>query len=211
VGENWQERVSGWVAGTGCDAWIVQREVSDPVEYVNLWMRDASETFDPARAQAWLDWFDAQRIEAVGYGLVTLRRNERKDPIVRVDDLRAGPRPPAGADVVAWFERQEWLSQHADPLTTRYRRAAELHLTQHATHDGTEWTVETQLLSHGFWSQEVDPVALALVDGADGTVAMAEQLAVLASALDTPEPVLAAMAVPVVTQLVERGFLIPAD
>ena len=33
-GEDWRERVAGWVAGTGCDAWIVQREVSDPVEYV---------------------------------------------------------------------------------------------------------------------------------------------------------------------------------
>ena len=49
TGEDWQQRVAGWVAGTGCDAWIVQREVSDPVEYVNLWLRDASETFDPAR------------------------------------------------------------------------------------------------------------------------------------------------------------------
>jgi hypothetical protein len=34
---------------------------------------------------------------------------------------------------------------------------------------------------------------------------------VLASAFDTPESVLAAMAVPVVAQLVERGFLIPAE
>jgi hypothetical protein len=62
----------------------------------------------------------------------------------------------------------------------------------------------------GLWSQEVDPVALALIDGADGTVPMREQVAVLASAFDTPEPLLAAMAVPVVGQLVERGFLVPS-
>ena len=61
AGEDWHDRVAGWVAGTGCDAWIVQREVSDPVEYVNLWLRDASEAFDPARAEAWLDWFDARQ------------------------------------------------------------------------------------------------------------------------------------------------------
>src|SRR5262249_51927475 len=81
-GEDWRDRVAGWVAGTGCDAWIVQREVSDPVEYVNLWLRDANEPFDPARAQAWLDWFDAQKIEAVGYGLVTLRRSGPGGPAV---------------------------------------------------------------------------------------------------------------------------------
>jgi len=210
AGEDWRDRVTGWVAETGCDAWIVQRELSDPVEYVNLWMRDVGEAVDPARARAWLDWFDAHRIEAVGYGLVTLRRNERKDPVVRVSDLRGAPQPPTGADVVTWFERQEWLASHPDRLAQRYTRAHDLRLTQQASHDGSEWTVDTQVLAAGLWSQEVDPVTLALVSGADGTVMMAEQVAVLASAFDTPEPVLAAMAGPVVTQLVERGLLTPS-
>jgi methylase of polypeptide subunit release factors len=210
AGEDWHDRVTGWVEPTGCDAWIVQRELSDPVEYVNLWMRDAAEVVDPARVQAWLDWFDAQRIEAVGYGLVTLRRNDRKDPVIRISDLRAAPHPPAGADVAAWFERQEWLATHPDPLAARYTRAPELRLTQRASHDGTQWMVDTQMLAAGLWSQEVDPVALALVDGADGTVTMREQLAVLAAAFETPEPALAAMAGPVVSQLVERGFLVPS-
>lgn len=210
-GEDWTERVASWVAGTGCDAWIVQRELSDPIEYVDLWMRDAAEPTDPARVQAWLDWFDAHRIEAVGYGLVTLRRQNRRDPIIRVSDLRAAPRPPTGADVVAWFERQEWLATHPDPLAVRYTRAPGLRLTQHATHTGSDWAVDTQVLHHDLWSQEVDPVTLALIDGADGTVPMREQIAVLATALDTPEADLAAMAAPVVTQLVERGVLVPVS
>ena len=68
-----------------------------------------------------------------------------------------------------------------------------------------------KVLASGLWSQEVDPVTLALIDGADGTIPMREQVAVLAAAFDTPEPALAAMAAPVVTQLVERGLLIPAS
>ena len=55
----------------------------------------------------------------------------------------------------------------------------------------------------------MDPVALALVSGANGSTSIREQLAVLAAASYTAEPVLAAMAMPVVTQLVERGFLAP--
>ncbi len=55
------------------------------------------------------------------------------------------------------------------------------------------------------WSEEVDPVALALISGADGQVTVRDQLAVLAAAFDTPA--LATMAVPVVAHLVERGFL----
>jgi methylase of polypeptide subunit release factors len=214
TGEDWHERVAGWVEGSGCDAWIVQREVSDPVEYVNLWLRDASEAWDPARAQAWLDWFDAQHIEAIGYGLVTLRRNERKDPTVRVDDVRTATHPPSGADVAAWFERQDWLAAHPDLLAHPLRRAPGLRLSQQASFvdDAGDWDVDTQVLAQTTGlgrSQEVDPVALALVSGADGSVPMQEQVAVLASAFDTPEPLLAAMAVPVVTQLLERGFLLP--
>jgi methylase of polypeptide subunit release factors len=214
AGEDWHDRVAGWVAGTGCDAWIVQREVSDPVEYVNLWLRDASEPFDPARAEAWLDWFDENRIEGVGYGLVTIRRSGRDHPVVRVEDLRQAPELSLGAQVPGWFARQDWLAAHPDPLDVTFTRAAGLRLTQEADQDGTDWAVGQQVLTltDGLrWAEEIDPVALALVSGADGTVALRDQLDVLAAAFETPVRVLAAMAVPVVAHLVERGFLVPAD
>ena len=211
-GEDWRDRVAGWVAGTGLDAWIVQREVSDPVEYVNLWLRDASEPFDPGRAQAWLDWFDAAKAEAVGYGVVTLRRSGRDVPVVRAEELRQAPEPSLGAHVPAWFERQDWIAGH-DLLSAVFTRADGLRLTQEATFAGDDWAVDRQVLvqDEGLrWAEEVDPVALALVSGADGTVPLRDQLAVLAAAFDTPEPTLAAMAVPVVSHLVERGYLTPA-
>src|SRR5437763_1380735 len=43
AGEDWAARVAGWVAGTGLDAWIIQREVTDPVAYVQLWLADAGQ------------------------------------------------------------------------------------------------------------------------------------------------------------------------
>ncbi len=48
AGEDWSERVAGWFAGTGLDAWVIQREVADPMAYVNLWLADASEERRPA-------------------------------------------------------------------------------------------------------------------------------------------------------------------
>jgi hypothetical protein len=212
-GEDWRDRVAGWVAGTGLDAWIVQREVSDPVEYVNLWLRDASEPNDVGRAQAWLDWFDAAKAEGVGYGIVTLRRSGRDVPVVRAEELRQAPEPSLGAHVPAWFERQDWLARH-DVVDAVFIRAQRLRLTQEAAFAGDDWAVDRQVLvqDEGLrWAEEVDPVALALVSGADGTVPLRDQLAVLAAAFDTPEPVLAAMAIPVVSHLVERGYLIPAE
>jgi methylase of polypeptide subunit release factors len=211
AGEDWRERVAGWVAGTGCDAWIVQREVSDPVDYVTLWLRDASEQATEETRTEWLDWFDAHRVEAVGYGLVTVRRSGRDEPVVRVEELRQSVEQPMGVHIAQWWDRRDWLGSH-DLLAARYRRADGITLKQEASHDGDDWDVERQALAQtgGLrWAEEVDPVALALVSGADGTVPMRDQIAVLASAFDTPEPMLAAMATPLIEHLVERGFLVP--
>lgn len=37
----WDERVREWVESTGLDAWVVQRELADPISYVSLWVSDA--------------------------------------------------------------------------------------------------------------------------------------------------------------------------
>ena len=44
-------------SASGCDAWVVQRDVQDPAEYVELWLRDAAEQGTPvtrARYDRWL-------------------------------------------------------------------------------------------------------------------------------------------------------------
>ena len=41
--QNWSERVAGWLPEHGVDAWIWQREVAEPGEYVALWLRDGGE------------------------------------------------------------------------------------------------------------------------------------------------------------------------
>jgi methylase of polypeptide subunit release factors len=214
AGEDWVERVGGWLAGTGLDAWVIQREVSDPVAYVNLWLSDAGETTDPVRRAEWLDWFDAGKIEAVGLGLITLRNAGHDDPTVRIEDLRQPVEPPLGAAVTAWFERQDWLRAHPadDLLRTRLRAAPDLALHQEASLGADGWTVEHQRLAlrEGLrWSQEMDPVAVALVGGCDGSVALRDQLDLLAVAHEVDPALLAEVAVPIVAQLVERGFLLP--
>jgi methylase of polypeptide subunit release factors len=217
AGEDWTERVAGWVADTGLDAWIVQREVSDPVSYVNLWLADAAEApgDQPARAAEWLDWFDANKIEAVGLGLVTLRAAGHDVPSVRVEDLRQPVDQPLGEHVVAWFERQDWLrGMSAETIMdARLRMDADLQLRQEATHTADGWQVDRQLLAQTTglrWVEQVDPVVLALVSACDGTRTLGDQIDVLAAAHEVDPATLAEAAVPVVAHLVERAVLLPA-
>jgi hypothetical protein len=177
------------------------------MSYVRLWLADAAEGAD--RTGQWLDWFDANKVEAIGFGLVTLRAGGHANPTVRVEDLRQPVDQPLGEQVAAWFDRQDRL-RGEDPLRLRYRVAAGLRLHQEATLTATGWSVDRQVLAlpGGLrWSEETDPLVLALLGGCDGTLALQDQLTVLAAAHDVTEEALAEVAAPLVTHLVERGFL----
>ncbi|WP_141579240.1 class I SAM-dependent methyltransferase [Actinomadura sp. WMMA1423] len=95
-GVPWEERVGAWV--DGCDAWIVQRDVQDPAEYAELWLRDSCEAGTPeyrSRYEAWLDHFERENVTGIGFGWITLRRAERPD--VRIEELRHAVDQPVGA------------------------------------------------------------------------------------------------------------------
>jgi methylase of polypeptide subunit release factors len=216
TGEDWAERVTGWFAGTGLDVWVIERELADPVAYVDLWLTDAAEEDNPQRAAAWLDWFDAHKVEGIGFGLVTVRRAEHFDPIVRVESLRQQLSHPFGDEVARWFERQDWLRLRPRPASLpaeRYLAAPGLTLHQEAEIGVSGWDVTRQVLvqTEGLrWSEEIDPVLLALVGGCDGSVPLLDQVTVLAAAYDAPVETFAAMAAVIVPGLVEHGFLEPA-
>ncbi|MFC8618756.1 methyltransferase [Micromonospora purpureochromogenes] len=214
AGEEWHERVAGWFAGTGLDAWVIQREVADPMAYVNLWLTDVGEATDPQRMAAWLDWFDAHKVEAIGFGIVSLRRSGHADPVIRIEDLRQRVEPPMGDRIATWFDRQDFLRvRDTDALLAeRYRAAEGLQLRQEATMGDEGWAVERQVLTmpHGLrWSEEVDPLVLALVGGCDGRLALRDQLALLAAAHDVTPQELAEAAGPIVAHLIERGIIEP--
>ncbi|MBT8224817.1 MAG: methyltransferase [Dactylosporangium sp.] len=217
TGQPWQDRVAGWLADTGLDAWVVQRDVSDPAGYVDLWLSDAAEdpTTRPARAAAWLDWFDANKVEGIGFGLITLRAGGHADPTVRLEDLRQPLPSPLGPLVTAWFDRQDWLRERpgARLLEARFRTAPGLVLRQEATLGAAGWDVERQVVAETTglcWTQEVDPVAVALISGCTGQLALGTQLDLLAAANQVERDLLAEVALPLVGQLVERGLLLPA-
>ena len=115
---DWQERVAGWVAGRGCDAWIWQREVADPAEYVTLWLRDAGLAPGSAewgeRYDAWLDWFARAGVVAVGMGFVSLWRSGAADPVFVAEDVPQAVEQPVGAELPAWIGRQRWLAATDD-------------------------------------------------------------------------------------------------
>ncbi|MFF0573127.1 DUF7059 domain-containing protein [Streptosporangium saharense] len=101
-GEDWRDRVGGWLAGTGCDGWVVQRDVQDPAEYAELWLRDAAEQGTPRYRELyddWLGWFEAMKVTGIGFGWITLHDSGSLDPVVRVEELGQRVELPVGGYV----------------------------------------------------------------------------------------------------------------
>jgi len=87
VGEDWRERVGRWVP-SGCDAYIVQRELLDPYEYIEIWLADAGLRGKPAYLKSyeqWLKYFDDLAIEAIGMGWITMVKTGSATPNVMAE------------------------------------------------------------------------------------------------------------------------------
>lgn len=85
----WEERISGWLEDSGCDAWVVQREVVDLPSYVELWLKDAGVHGEPdyqRRYDTWLSWLEDNGAEAIGFGWLNLRATRSESPVLRLEE-----------------------------------------------------------------------------------------------------------------------------
>jgi hypothetical protein len=213
---DWAGRVEGWLDGTGCDAWVWQREFVEPGSYVTMWLRDAGEVPGSPRwttlYKQWLDWFGAERIAAVGMGLVTMWRSDTADPSVICEDVPQAVEQPIGAHLAGWVARRRWLADNDDAalMAARLRHGAGLVLGRHAVLDPSGWSEDRVSLrqSHGMrWELEADDAIAGLVAACDGSVPLAVLLDVLAAMAGVISDEVAGAAVPVVRDLIGRGVL----
>ena len=215
AGEPWPERVRSWLPQRGVDAWVWQREVADPAEYVALWLRDANEDHASARYreryEAWLGWFEQAGVLGIGMGLITTWRSDRDDPVIVCEDVPQPVAQPAGPAIAAWHPRATWLSGLPDDelLGARLVVAPGVVLTRDEVISTGGWqpaAARLRQLGGMRWEVDVDEHIAALL-GAMAVATPAVAVAVLAATLNEPEHPVAEAVAPVVRDLVLRGFL----
>ncbi len=216
-GQPWQERVAGWLADHGpeerCDAWVLQREVADPAQYVELWLRDAGNDRAPdytRRYDAWVGWFEQQRITGVGFGWLTLRRTDRDQPVLRVEEWPYEVEQPLGPEVEAWLRRTEDLAGLDDEalLGTRWRVRSDVRQETVGAPGAADPEVVLLRQQRGLRrARQVDTAQAALVGASDGELTAGQIVDAVAALLSQDAGTLRREAVGHLRELVADGFL----
>jgi methylase of polypeptide subunit release factors len=217
-GEGWLERVTGWLDASGLDGWIVQRELQDPAEYAETWIRDAGQHLGKDADElyaAWLADFAARGVVGVGFGLVTLRKPleaAERPRLRRVEERRTGPGLPTGAEVAAALVAHDWLAGRDDAalLTAALQVAADVTEERHHLPGAEDPSVI--LLRQGGGAGRTVQASTALagfVGACTGELTVGQLTDALAVLLEVPEAELTAELLPAVRSLITDGLLTP--
>jgi len=211
-GEDWRDRFASWVVDLGCDAWLVQRDVQEPVDYVSTWSTDVGD-YDEERAEEWLRWMRQRDVEAIGFGWVLMRRSPAPHHLAAEEVLHPVDQP-LGPELAQWLDRVAWLRTHNDDelLATSLIAAPELRhdVTRLRAAHGWDPAGQALRLDRGMrWSLPCDDATAALVAGCDGATPLARLASVLAVSVGEPPAAVAAAVAATARTLVERGLLSP--
>ncbi|GMA32540.1 DUF7059 domain-containing protein [Litorihabitans aurantiacus] len=222
-GEAWRERVGEWLAEAGLDGWVVQREVQDPAEYAELWLRDGGLTPDRDRARyeaaygAWLDDLASRDVEGVGFGFVTLRRpagaGAEVSPWRRVEEITGTVAQPLGGAIAGVLRAVDLLRDLTPEalLERRWQVAPDVSDERFFTPGEASPRVMLLRAGGGFGRTVRAETGLAAFVGAcDGELTGAQIVAALGALLEVDATALAAELEPQLRGLVTDGLLLPA-
>ncbi|MGZ4473141.1 MAG: DUF7059 domain-containing protein [Nocardioidaceae bacterium] len=211
-GEPWQDRVAGWLDGSGCDAWVVQREVADPAQYVELWLKDAGLHGTPEyveRYDTWLAWFEDQDIEAVGFGWLNLHRVDR-EPVLRLEEWPYDVEQPLGPEVRDWGRRTAALAGLSDDALLAARLTTRVDVRQETLGAPGAEDPETIVLRQQRGMRraaKAGTVEAALVGACDGDLTVGQIMDALATLLEEDPAAVRREHLSAVRDLVADGFL----
>lgn len=208
----WEERLRGWVAGTGLDCWVIERERLDRFSYIELWLTDAglagSDEWLPAY-QRWLAYFDALGIDEVGMGWIMLTAAGRDEPHLRFESWPHAVAQPVG---LAFARDRAAVDTSLLPLEQLLVASPRLADVKQET-IGEPGAADPQHIvlrqrTGLLRAIEVDTAEAAVLGALDGELTVGQVLAAVAQVLELDPTELAAAVVPVIRDALRDQLLV---
>jgi hypothetical protein len=192
---------------------VIQREVQDPAQYVEMWLRDAGHQRGSEYGELydeWLTTLEGRGVIGIGFGLVTLCRSGRADPVRRFQHVPQVWQQPAGAEIERWFAVQSLEAEEpASILMKLLSVGPDVTLEEHGW--GSDQQVAMLRRTSGMcWSGPIDDFGVQLLSGLDGVRPAAEAVLATAQAFGIAADVALSQSIPVLWRLAEEGFVVGA-
>jgi hypothetical protein len=218
-GQDWQERLSGWFAGTGCDAWVLRTDHHDAPSYAHIWVRDTereNEAESSRLYQEMVDYYEREDIERISTGLIALRKRSGVRNRIRIEDAPEGQTGPYGDSVLAGFVLGDYLEGvPGDALLDEKLRvtpAARLEETCEPAENAWRTIAARIRMASGLpYSSKIDLRLAGLVSRCDGKRTLRVLLAEMAQMVGADLEKITPTCLGLVRELIERGFLVPAS
>ncbi|WP_411557278.1 methyltransferase [Plantibacter sp. MPB07] len=217
------DRVAGWVERSPepVDAWVIEREVQDPAEYAETWIRDGGTRLGTPEferlAGAWLDDFAARAVTGVGFGYVLLRRSDPSTPLRRFERLhgQAGSNSAGlGAHLAVCLLTHDWQVALDDDqlLGERVILAGDVTEERHYWPGDEDPTAMTLRQGGGLArSVGIDTGLAGLVGACDGELTLGAIIDAIAQLVEVDAAELRAELIPRVRALLDDGILLPSS
>ncbi len=130
-GERWWTRIHDWTHASGCDVWLHGYVIASAERHAQVWLGHGPEirrpSFDRDVAR-WLDWYRQHGIEAIGGGVVFLRRRSSGHAWMRAVFTPTKATEDCGDQILRIFEAQTVIQSEVNPgpwFNMRFRLAPE--------------------------------------------------------------------------------------
>lgn len=222
--QDWKQVVGQWLgaaetAGHHLDAWIVQREMLDPAQYVETWLRDGGSSPERDRRdwntkyRHWLTDFQQREVDAIGLGVIVLRRAESaRQPLRRFEELTQPLGEGMGAQIAADLAAHDFITNHPDAelLSVHFDVPSSVTQERHYLPGNADPSV-IQLRQGGGWRRTavLDSLLAGFVGACDGELSAGQIMSGLCAILELDAQAVQEQLLPQIADLVREGFLIP--
>ncbi|HEY0374984.1 MAG TPA: methyltransferase [Amnibacterium sp.] len=210
-----RERMLEWVGPL--DAWVVERDLLDPAEYAETWVRDGGAQPGSPRwrtlVRAWLDDFADRGVTGIGAGYLLLRApGPDTAPLRRFEHLDTPLGGGLARALAAGLAAHDWQAVRRDDALADSRLTVAPDVTEHRHHwpGEADPTVLELRQGSGFARvRRVDTVLAAVVGACDGELTVRELVRAVARILQVDGGDTLAQVLPAVRELLVEGFLRP--
>jgi methylase of polypeptide subunit release factors len=222
AGVDWKERMAGWFRNSGCDALVLRTRTTSALEHAEETVYE-TDVIDPAvqsRLYAeYADYFERLHVTSISEGMIAMRRRSAVpsgpcDNWVRFEELPLRPLEPFGDVVWRTFEVRDALEGMKDDpglLEWKLRIAPGLALEITRAWTGEAWSDASYWLRQGTgfrFQASVDAHVANMLKAFEGPKTVRVVLTEMAEHLGVSFDAVARGTLPVLREILQRGFLV---